>query len=245
MEHFYHNMVRKYVISFGHLFSDINVMHTASDEESDPKEINVPIIYATKSKMYYEIRKKTTERDKAIVNTYVPRMGFFISGMQYDATRKRNNTLRMKLDDDRELAYPGVPYNFNFELAILTKKQDDLFQILEQIGVMFTPDRTVTIKEIDGIDRDVSINLDTVSLSSIFEYSEDESRTISADLTFTLKGHLYPRIDGEYDGDGDGNIIKSIINNYGINLNENFGTTVEQTQETPDSEIIKNITNNW
>lgn len=244
MEHFYHHMVRKYVVSFAHLFSDINVLHDDDDEETTPKEINVPIIYATKSKMFYEIRKKTTERDKAIINTYVPRMGFFISGMQYDATRKLNNTITIKLDDGEELVYPGVPYNFNIELAMLAKKQDDLFQMLEQIGIMFTPDRTITVKEINGIDRDVSLNLDTIGLSSIYEYSEDESRTISADLTFTLKGHLYPRIN-TLDFGEDGNLIHTVINNYGIDVNGGIGTTVEQSQETPDSEIIKNITNNW
>lgn len=169
-------------------------------------------------------------------------MGFFISGMQYDATRKRNNTITIKLNEDKELMYFGVPYNFNIELGVLTEKQDDLFQILEQIGVMFTPDRTITIKEIDGIDRDVSVNLDTINLSSIYEYGEDENRTISADLTFTLKGHLYPRINIKDETD---NIIKTVINNYGINLSEDFGTTVEQSQETPESEIIKNITNYW
>lgn len=241
MEHFYHNMVRKYVISFAHLFSDVKVLHPDGEEDSTPKEITVPIVYATKSKMYYEIRQRTTDRSKPIIQTYVPRMGFSILGMQYDATRKLNNTLEFDLGDDKFLRYPGVPYNFNFELSILVNKQDDLFQILEQIGVMFTPDRTITVKEINGIDRDVSLNLDMINFSSIYEYSEDENRTVGADLTFTLKGHLYPKIHSE----DEDNIIKTVINNYGINLNESFGTTVEQTQETPESEVIKNITNYW
>ncbi len=241
MEHFYHNMVRKYVIAFSNLFSNVMVIHY--NDENENKEITVPIIYATKSKMYYEIREKTTERNAAIVNTYVPRMGFFISGMQYDPTRKLNNTLNIKLNDNEYLNYPGVPYNFTIDLSVLTKKQDDLFQILEQIAVMFTPDKTITIKEIINVDRDVSLNLDNISLSSLYEYSEDENRIISADLTFTLKGYLYPKINMIDDGNVD-NIIKTVINNYGIEMG-NIGTIVNQTQETPQSEIIKTITNYW
>ena len=239
MSHFYHNMIRKYVISFAHLFSKVNVVH--DDGETTPKEINVPIIYATKSKMFYEIRELTANRNKAIVQTYVPRMGFHISNMQFDATRKLNNINRIKLSETESISYPGVPYNFNFELAILTKKQDDLFQILEQISVMFTPDRTITVKEITGIDRDVSINLDTMSFTNIFEYGEDENRTVGADLTFTLKGHLYPKINV----DDNNEIITKIITNYGINQGEDFGMTVTQEYDEVTEEIVKNITNFW
>lgn len=212
MAHFYHNMIRKYVISFAHLFSDIHVVHDDKDETTTDKDIVVPIIYATKSKMFYEIRESTTGRNKAIVNIYVPRMGFNITAIQYDGTRKLNNSVDFKISETERLSYLGVPYNINFELSILAKKQDDLFQILEQIAVMFTPDKTITIKEITGIDRDVSLNLDTMNLSSIYEYTEDESRVISADLTFTLKGHFYPRIDVE---ENENEILK-IINNYHV-----------------------------
>lgn len=241
MEYFYHNIVRKYVISFANLFSDIKILHESGDETED-KEIIVPIIYATKSKMYYEIRELTTERNKAIINTYLPRMGFFVSGMAYDSTRKLNNAHNIRLDNGEYLLCPGVPYNFTIELSVLTKKQDDLFQIIEQIGVQFTPDKTITIKEISGIDRDVSLNLDGINFSSIYEYSEEENRTISVDFTFTLKGYLYPKIKVY---DTEGNIIKTIINNYGINIGEGIGTEVKQHQETPQSEIIKTITNFW
>jgi len=239
MSHFYHQMTRKYVVAFAHQFSDVIVVH--DDEQTDPKPIKVPIIYATKAKMFYEIKELSTSKSKAVVNTYVPRMGFNITNLQYDATRKQNNINTLKLSDTESISYPGVPYNYNFELSILTKKQDDLFQILEQVAVKFTPDRTITIKEITGIDRDVSLNLDTINFTSIFEYTEDENRIIGADLTFTLKGHFYPRINV----DGDGEVIKKIITNYGINRDEDFGMTVEQSQDEIGADIIKTITNFW
>lgn len=239
MDYFYHNMTRKYTIAFANLFSKVKVQHDNGTE--DPMVIDVPILYATKSKMFYEIKQKTTEAPKAIVSNYLPRMGFVISNMQYDGTRKFNNMIPIKISDTESLTFTGVPYNYTFDLSILTKKQDDLFQILEQICVMFTPDTTITIKELTGIERDVSLNLDTTSFTSIFEYGEDENRTVSCDLSFTLKGFLYPRLKVE---DG-GAVIHKIINNLGLYPENVIGTIVEQSQETIDSEIITQITDNW
>ena len=240
MQHFYHNMVRKYVISFAHLFSDIKVQRKDSDDVL-LEEIKVPIVYATKAKMYYEIKQNTIEAPLAIVNTYLPRMGFFISGMQYDGMRKFNNTIEHKFDDGSRLSYTGVPYDFTFELSVLTKTQDDLYQLIEQILVMFTPDRSITIKELTGIDRDVSVNLDSVNFASIYEYGEDEQRTVGVDLTFTLKGHLYPRIQTESE-----TLIELVTMQYTLeNIANDVSVTVSVSQETPTSEIIKNITENW
>ena len=236
MQHFYHNMVRKYVISFAHLFSDIKVQRT-DNQNVLLEEIKVPIIYATKAKMFYELKQHPMDAPLAIVNTYLPRMGFYISGIQYDGTRKLNNMIEFTLADGNRLNYLGVPYNFTFELSILTKNQDDLYQILEQICVQFTPDKTITIKELNGIDRDVSVNLDTVNLSSIYEYGEDEQRTVSVDLSFTLKGQFYPRIQTEAE-----TLIHKVITQYTI-PNE-FGPispTVTVQQDTPQSEIIKSF----
>ncbi|MDX9695053.1 MAG: tail sheath stabilizer and completion protein [Bacteroidales bacterium] len=239
MQYFYHNMIRRYIVAFSHLFSDVKVQR--KDETGTLlEEVKVPVIYATKNKMYYELKQHPQDAPLALVNTYLPRMGFFISGMQYDSTRKINNTIDYEIDSSNRLIYTGVPYNFNFDLSILTKTQDDLFQIIEQVCPMFTPDRTITIKELIGIDRDVSINLDTTNFTSIFEYGEDEQRTIGIDFSFTLKGHLYPKIQTDSDV-----LIKLITMQYTLDdINNDVSVTVSLSQESPTYSIIKTITEN-
>jgi len=235
MQYFYHNMVRKYVVAFAHLFSDIKVQRNANNVLLE--EVKVPIVYATKGKMYYELKQHPMDKELAIVNNYLPRMGFYISGMQYDNTRKLNNMIDIKLDNGERLSYLGVPYNFTFELSILTKNQDDLYQIIEQICVQFTPDKTVTIKELNGLERDVSVNLDSVNLSSIYEYGEEEQRTVSVDMTFTVKGHFYPRLQSEPE-----TLIHKVITQYRLQSNENLiSPTVTIQQETPESEIMRSF----
>lgn len=240
MQYFYHNMIRKYIISFAHLFSDVKVQRK-NDSDVLLEEIKVPIIYATKRKMYYELKQHPQDAPLALVNTYLPRMGFFISGMQYDPTRKYNNTVDFEFTNGEKLNYSGVPYNFNFELSILTKNQDDLYQIIEQVCPLFTPDRTIIIKELTGIDRDVSVNLDSVNFSSIYEYGEDEERTVSVDMTFTLKGQLYPKIQTESDA-----LIELITMNYTFDdVDNDPSVIVTVSQESPTYSIIKTITENW
>jgi hypothetical protein len=240
MKYFYNNMMRKYVISFAHLFSDVHVERYDVDGTTLLSNSKVPIVYATKNKMFYEI-KQLPDTGGAIVSTYLPRMGFYVSGLNYDSARKFNNTIEINLGEDGVLSYPGVPYNITFDLSIITKTQDDLFQIIEQISSMFTPDTTITIKEIGSvIHRDVSLNLDSVTFTSNFDYDDLLNRTLGADLSFTLKGYIYPRIK-----DNDGKIIQSIINNYKVtNLpfdEVDYSAIVNQYQESIETDIIKTI----
>lgn len=242
MQYFYNNMTRKYVISFAHIFSDIHVQRYDEDMTTLLSDSKVPIVYATKNKMFYEIKQLPDTGESAIVSTYLPRMGFNISAIAYDSTRKLNNAMRINLGNEQELSYPGVPYNFTIDLSILTKTQDDLFQIIEQIAANFNPDYSITIKEIDEvIHRDVSLNLDSVSFTSNFEYEDTGNRTLSADLSFTLKGYIYPKIQ-----DNDGKYVKSFTVGYNFNDPDNdISVTVSHAQATFSGDIIKTITGSY
>ena len=45
--------------------------------------------------------------------------------------------------------YTPVPYNMNFELAIFTKLNDDMLQIVEQILPYFQPQYNMTVNLVD------------------------------------------------------------------------------------------------
>lgn len=236
MQYFYNEMSKKYVIAFAHLFSDLNVQTLDSNNQIIGNS-KVPIVYATKKKMYYEIKQLPTVADTAIVSTFLPRMGFYISGIQYDSTRKFNNTLQIT-NTNSIMEFPGVPYNYTFELSILCSTQEQLFQIVEQIATKFTPDLTITIKEIPNIIyRDVSLNLDNVNLSSNFEYDDLSDRTISGEMTFTLKGYMYPIVNVDTD-----TLIDTIYTSYKFfSQSYDYSVTVTQTQASISADIIKTI----
>ena len=80
----------------------------------------------------------------------LPRMGFDITGLTYDAERKLGKLKQYKLQDSGDntvlrTQFAPVPYNINFGLYILSKNTEDALQIVEQILPFFTPDFTVTM----------------------------------------------------------------------------------------------------
>lgn len=196
MTHFYFQMAKKYVVAFSHLINDVHVQRLDS-EGALIRDIRVPITFAGKSKMAYvlEYRNSTQSDSPITAGTILPRIGFIMTGMTYDATRRRNALNEIPIGDTGEtFIYSGNPYNFTFDVAILAKNQDDLMQIVEQISTQFSPDVSLTVNEIPelGIQRDVSITLDDVNLSSsVLEFSEEDDRVLTADMTFTLRGFLY------------------------------------------------------
>ena len=59
-----------------------------------------------------------------------------------------------------------VPYNINFELAILSKNQDDALQILEQILPFFQPSFNITMNLVPelGETKDYPVTLTSIDL---------------------------------------------------------------------------------
>ena len=86
-----------------------------------------------------------------------------------------------------------VPYNLAFELAILSKTQDDALQILEQILPFFQPSFNVTINLIPEMDekKDLPIILNSINYEDDYEDDMMRRRSITYTLDFTLKTYMY------------------------------------------------------
>ena len=155
-QYYYHEIIRKTVISFGTLFNDIHVRHQDSTGK-DISNIKVPISYGPKQKFLARLEQQP-DLNKAVAIT-LPRMSFEMNNIQYDSSRKAGITQTFKAIDDQKLkkVFMPVPYNIGFELNILTKLQDDSLQILEQILPFFQPGFTLTIDLVDQIGRKFKI----------------------------------------------------------------------------------------
>jgi hypothetical protein len=187
-------MIKKYIVAFHHIFEDVHVLRRDKNQEII-KDITVPCSYVGKSKMFY-LLQDTTERR---VSTTLPRMSFLLTGLTPDVSRKEPqlNEIPIEIDGDREIfMYSPVPYNFTIQFSIWTEYQDDMMQIIEQIGTFFKPDYTFFVEEIPelGIRRNISIVLNQMSLDITNEFGPEEDRTVMADIDFSLKGYLYPPI---------------------------------------------------
>lgn len=191
---FYHQLTKKAVILFGRLFDDITLVRTDNNTGKEIQRFLVPIIYSPKEKM---VTRLFSDPDlMRQVQAILPRMGFEITGINYDATRKQNSLLRSSKEynsTSRTATYMGVPYDITFQLNVYSRNIDDGLQIVEQIFPFFNPDFTVTADMMPDLTilKDIPITLNSVSNDIQYEGNYDSVRYVNWTLNFTMKMHYY------------------------------------------------------
>ncbi len=189
---FYHNTVRKIIVSFGTLFNELQIDREDSNGVFQTKP--VPIKYSTKEKFIERIMNvKDISDDKLKLEETMPRIGFEMTGMQYDSSRKTNTLNKHISIDKTKFVFNRVPYLMNFTMYIATRKIDDSLRIIEQIVPYFTPELTLRIKDIEelGVLTNIPIILNNTDYTVDAGGSMDDRRTIVWELTFTAKFYLY------------------------------------------------------
>jgi hypothetical protein len=215
---FYHGIVRKTIVAFGSLFSNIYIDRKQGDSVNGNtlQRLQVPLAYAPKEKWLVRIDSDPTLEN----NTYVtlPRMSFEITGYTYDASRKTNRMQKITCGvgtNSMNYVYSPVPYNIDIYLYILTKTQEDGLQIIEQILPTFTPEYTLNIKTVDdmNITQEVPVILNSVTVQDDYDGDFQTRRFVTHTLSFTLKTSIYGPTAGQ------GVITQS---NANIGQNEDF-----------------------
>ena len=200
-QQFYHETMRKVVVAFGTIFNNINIVRK-NNSGAVTQSMKVPLAYGPKQKFLARLREDPNLNKKVALT--LPRVGFEISGISYDPTRKLNSIQKLKKTNDSEdgktLAsqFMPVPYNMDFELVVMAKSSDDALQIVEQILPFFQPDYTITLNDNTamGTTRDVPIVLSNVAYEDSYDGDFNERRVLTYTLTFTAKFYLYgPVID--------------------------------------------------
>ena len=196
--HFYNEGLRKLTIAFGQLFNNVIIQNTSSTG-AITKRIRVPLAYAPKEKFLVRLEQQADLKNDREVSITLPRLGFEITGLQYDASRKINKlqkTVRVKTSEDGKKLnynYAPVPYNINFSLYSFTATAENGLQIVEQILPFFQPEYTVTMNVIPelSIKRDIPIVLNNVNYEDTYSGDFTTRRTVVYTLNFTAKTYLY------------------------------------------------------
>ena len=196
--HFYNRTIRKVVVGFGTLFNDIQLIRYTRDMATEVERFKVPLSYGAKEK-YLTRLASDPDLTKSIAIT-VPRISFDMVGMSYDSSRKSITTNRNfsvgANNTTLKSQYGPIPYNFDFNLSVYVRNTEDGAQIMEQILPFFTPDFTVTMDFIPGMDQkyDMPIILNSVSTTTDYEGDMMSTRLILWDLTFTAKAFIWPPV---------------------------------------------------
>jgi len=205
--YYYHEIIRKTIISFGTLFNGINIKHKKSDG-TILDDIKVGLAYGPQQKYLAKIQEQA-ELSKAVAIT-LPRMSFEMTNIQYDSTRKSGITQTFKAQDGDKLkkVFMPVPYNIGFELSIFSKLNDDALQIIEQILPFFQPSFNLTVDLISAIGekRDIPVVLENISFQDDYEGSFETRRALIYTLNFTAKTYLFGPVAESTEG-----LIKKVI----------------------------------
>ena len=194
-QQFYHETIRKIVISFGSMFNDIQLVRK-DNSGTIIQTMKVPLAYGPREKFLVRLREDA-DLTKQVAIT-LPRLGFEIKNLAYDASRKMSRVQRFKKvkganTKQLDTQYMPVPYNLEFELYIMAKQSDDSLQIVEQILPYFQPDYALTINDMSdmGITRDVPIVLNSIGYEDSYDGDFTNRRALIYTLSFTTKFYLY------------------------------------------------------
>jgi len=194
--YFYNKSLRSTVVAFGSLFNNV-IISKRDSNDNITEYIRVPLSYGAKEKFIQRINSASSISDGTKVEITLPRMGFELTDISYDPTRKRT-TLSKKFNRSQtsqsanSYMYAEVPYDVSFNLSVFTRNMDDLLQIIEQITPYFTPEFSVSINFNElNMKTDVPITLNSVSIEEDYEGSFDTTRLLTASMNFTAKLYMF------------------------------------------------------
>ena len=231
---FYHEVIRRTIVAFGSLFTDIKIQRHSKDGKNKViQTIEVPCALGSRDK-WFQRTDQDGELDNQVYIT-LPRISYEFLGMNYNPSRKlgKLNTITCRTTDGGNSIYAPVPYNLEFNLYLVAKQQEDCMQMVEQILPYFSPELTISVNVVpeNNIINDIPIILNGVSIEDDYEGDFQTRRTIIYTLNFTVKVNLYGATS-------NGSIIKKVD----INLPSPIDGKYEASQATPVSPIIELFT---
>jgi len=199
---FYHSHIRKAVAAFGTIFNNINIERTDSSGNV-VQSLRVPLAYSTKQKFISRIEQVPSVESRGEVALVLPRMGFEIVSLQYDAARRVSPIHHHKKGSGSATSvkqvFTSTPYDLSLQLYVFAKNQEDGLQIIEQILPFFNPDFSITVNDLPemGIKRDIKLTLDSVGYEDQTQGTYSDRSSIVWTLTFNMKLNFYGYIGNQ------------------------------------------------
>jgi hypothetical protein len=201
-QYFYNKSLRKLVVGFGSLFSNIVVEHIDKDSLAN-SQIKVPITYAPQEKFIRRLLEPSSIDNTTRIENQLPRLSYMMSSISVDNVRKMNklnpiespNTSSGSCLSTGSLINEVVPVNVAFSLFVYTRHIDDTLQIFEQIMPYFSPDHIISL-DMNDVQNDVRIPITMLNNSMTERFDGDFSgrRINISSINFMAKSFIYGKI---------------------------------------------------
>jgi hypothetical protein len=145
-EFYYDQQIRRYLVQFMAIFADMQV-RVGWNEDKEPRLVPIPIVNASKDRVVAAIKGENTQN----LPIRVPTFSVTVTGLSMAPDRRKGVATSRRSshmptgglfpDDIRvvEQRMP-VPYDMEVELALWASNQDQHYQMIEQIAMIFDPD---------------------------------------------------------------------------------------------------------
>jgi hypothetical protein len=197
---YYWGTIRKVVVAFGAIFSDIHIVREDKDGNL-VQTIQVPCEFGPKEKWMTRNTQNPMPGVDDQVEMVLPRMSYEVNGFTYDSVRKLTSTgktVQAVTNNNKVLSsqFNPVPYNIGFTLNVMTKTIEDGLMIIEQILPFFTPDYTITVKDMPELDllKDLPVILNNTTYEDTWDGQLKQRRNVTWTMQFIVKAYLYPPV---------------------------------------------------
>jgi hypothetical protein len=194
--YFYEQQLRSYLLQFVSIFYGLRVK-TGKGSCDEEQFISVPIVIGHRDRVVTALMSGNTSNR----SFSLPTMSVHLQALSMAPERRRNPGI---LDQRTTLPVGGVfpddltvvkrafpiPFNSTIELSIYTSNTDQLYQILEQVLVLFNPD--LQIQKSDGpFDWTRITRVELTDISNEENYpSSTDNRIIQWTLSFEMPIYL-------------------------------------------------------
>lgn len=244
--YYYDNQLRKYMMQFAGIFTGMQYKTGVGADGAEPELRSVPIRYGSSDRVVSAIKAKNTQNTPLAL----PLMSTYLTNIEIARERikgRRHVDQRVTAEFDGVNANRSVvkrimpvPYNLTAELSLYASSTDEMFQILEQILLIFDPD--IDIQKSDDVYDWTKISKVTLlSINNEENYPMGSERQVVVwTLSFEIEAWLsLPAVEKD-------NLVEKIIlnvgemstmdtNSYGSDGEPDFFQDLFFTQEyTPD-----------
>ena len=234
--HFYNEGLRKLTIAFGQLFNNVVIQNTSSTG-AVTKRIRVPLAYAPKEKFLVRLEQQANLQEDRAVAVTLPRLGFEITGLAYDSSRKINKMQKMRRVKTNEEGNEVYAQRLLSNPLVMTNGSTVLKVRHRDHGMYSTSNNVV----ITGASSLISTTLSGALTTS------STSLTLASSTNFPSSGTVHLKINNEIiSGTISGTAVSSLTRGIGDSdaAAHSDGATVElyMLHKVPFTEINKTHT---
>lgn len=146
-QYYYSKQIKKFITQFCNIFTDLEVRTGVGKNGEPPRNIQVPIRYGSSDRVVSSITAQNTQNTPITI----PMSSAYLTGIELAPERRKGVGMvtNTTIIENNGQPYPNnikvlkrympIPYNLYMQLSLYASSTDEMFQILEQILLVFDP----------------------------------------------------------------------------------------------------------